>query len=404
MKRRTLMYLLALALVLAACGGDEPAAEEGGEPTAEEEGSEDAAASGEPIRIGAVFDLSGATADVGQPYADGMRAYVEWRNASGGIEGRPIELLSQDYQYDVAVAEQLYSQYIGEGVVAFQGWGTGDTEALRTRVTSDEIPFMSASYAETLTDPSETPYNFVVALSYSDQMRVALQYIAENSDGEVSVAVFHHDSPFGQSPVADGQSYIEEQGYDITYESYAMPTGATDYVGELSQAGDPDYVIIQNVSSPAAQLASNVAAQGLDATVVCLNWCGDELFVELAGDAAEGTLGVLPFAPPQTVEDLGNVSEYLEEQGSSVEEINLHYTQGWFTMDVMATAIEQVVAAGEEVTGPAIKEALEEMGEVETPVTVPITFSAEDHSGMEAGRVYEVTDGSWTPVSDVLTP
>lgn len=403
MKRRTLTWLLALAMMVTACGGDEPAAEEGGGEQPADTG-EEAAGSGEPIMIGAVFDLSGATADVGTPYAEGMRAYVDWRNANGGIEGRPIELLSQDYQYDVAIAEQLYSQYIGEGVVAFQGWGTGDTEALRTRVTSDEIPFMSASYAETLTDPAETPYNFVVALSYSDQMRVALQHIADSSDGPVSVAVFHHDSPFGQSPVADGQAYVEEQGFDITYEAFAMPTGATDYVGELSQAGDPDYIIIQNVSSPAAQLASNVAAQGIDATVVCLNWCGDELFIELAGDAAEGSLGVLPFAPPQAAEELGNVSEYLEEQGSSVEDIDLHYTQGWFTMDVMATAIEQVVASGEEVTGPAIKEALETMGEVETPVTVPITFSAEDHSGMESGRVYQVTDGSWSPVSDVLTP
>ena len=394
-----LSLLSALALLAGACGdgGGQPAGDDGAA-----EGTE-AAAEGEPIVIGALFDLSGATADVGTPYSEGMRAYVEWRNGQGGIEGRPIELQWNDYQYEVPIAEQFYSEYVSAGAVAIQGWGTGDTEALRTRVASDELPFMSASYAETLVDPAETPYNFVVALSYSDQMRVALQHIAEQTPG-AKVAVFHHDSPFGESPLEDGSSYIEEQGLDLEYATFAMPTGATDFVGELSKAGDVDYVVIQNVSSPAAQLARDVKDRS-DATIVCLNWCGDELFVELAGDAAEGALGVLPFGPPDQAEGgLEDVEGYLEEQGQSLDDINLHFTQGWYTMHVMAAGLEQVVASGQEVTGAALKAALEEMEPIQTPVSSPVDFSADSHKGMTGARIYEVRDGAWTPVTDELTP
>lgn len=392
--------LLATMALVAACGGAAGDGGDGGEAAAGSEGQ----AAGEPIIIGALFDLSGATADVGTPYSEGMRDYVEWRNGEGGVEGRDIQLEWNDYQYEVPIAEQFYSQYVSQGAVAIQGWGTGDTEALRTRVTSDELPFMSASYAETLVNPEETPYNFVVALSYSDQMRLALQHIAEQTPG-ARVAVFHHDSPFGESPLADGQSYIEENGLDITYSTVAMPTGATDYVGELSQAGQVDYVIIQNVSSPAAQLARDVATQQPDATVFCLNWCGDELFVELAGDAAEGSLGVLPFGPPAEAEgELENVSAFLESQDRSVDDVGLHYTQGWYTMAVMAAGLEQVAASGEEITGPALKEALEAMEPIETPVSSPVDFTADSHRGMTSGRVYEVTDGAWEPITDELTP
>src|SRR5690606_5700629 len=135
------------------------------------------------------------------------------------------------------------------------------------------LPFMSASWAETLIDPAETPYNFVVGATYSDQMRVALAWIAEDAGGPAEVAVFHHDSPFGESPVEDGRAYIEQQGLELGYEAYAMPGGATDYVGELSRAQSQgaQYIVIQNVASPAAQLASNVASQGLDMQIVCLN-------------------------------------------------------------------------------------------------------------------------------------
>lgn len=412
--RRMAAGLLALALTATACGGGGEAGGDGGDTgtdTGTEAGGGGDAADGDPIKIGAIFDRTGATSDVGSPFGDGVLAYADYVNANGGIDGQPLEVMHADYAYDVAQAEQLYSQYTAEDVVAFSGWGTGDTEALRPKITEDELPFISGSYSEELRDPAETPYNFVVALTYSDQMRIALNHLASQHEGEhIEVAVFHHDSPFGLSPVADGEAYIEEQGYDIGYANYAMPSGAADYFGELSQAasqgdGGADYIIIQNVSSPAAQLAGNVADQGMEATIVCLNWCGDEGFVELAGDAAEGSLGVLPWAPPTQAEgDISEVESHLEEQGQTLEDIDLHFTQGWYQFKVMVEGIRKVIADGNEVTGPNIKTAMEEMEPVDTPVSEPIDFSAEDHAGMTSGRVYEVQDGIWTAVSDPITP
>ena len=49
------------------------------------------------IAIGAIFDLSGPTADPGTPYSQGVRDYVEYRNAEGGVEGHRINLLWQDF-------------------------------------------------------------------------------------------------------------------------------------------------------------------------------------------------------------------------------------------------------------------------------------------------------------------
>ena len=166
-----------------------------------------------PIKLGVIADLTGATADVGTPYNEGMLAYVDWANAKGGVEGRKIEAMSKDYAYKVPAAEEQYKKYVAANAVAIQGWGTGDTEALRKKVAHDSLPFMSASYAEVLTDPKQSPYNFVVAPTYSDQMRVALNWIAKDAGGKAEVAVFHSDSPFGTAPLADGQEWIAEKGY-----------------------------------------------------------------------------------------------------------------------------------------------------------------------------------------------
>ncbi|MDV6012085.1 ABC transporter substrate-binding protein [Haloechinothrix sp. LS1_15] len=380
------------ALTLAACGG----------PGAEGDDGDG------PIGIGVISDLSGATADVGTPYSEGIRGYADWLNEQGGIEGRELDLNLNDYAYDVARAEQLYSQYVNEGVVAVQGWGTGDTEALRQRIAQDELPFMSASYSEELVDPDEAPYNFVVAATYSDQMRVALDWIAEDAGGDSAVAVFHHDSPFGTAPVGDGEEHIEGNDLDLDYASYAMPDGATDYVSQLNRAASAgaEYIVVQNVSSPAAMLANNIAEQGLDLTVVCLNWCADEQFIELAGDAAEGHVMVQPFAPPtEPLPGHEAPAEFLESRGDSLENKGLHYVQGWYTMHVMAEGIRHTIESGEELTGSALRDALRSMDAVDTgDVTQPISFDDESHRGMTGTGIYEVSDGEMVELARGVTP
>lgn len=375
--------LLLTAALLAACGG-------GGES--------------DTIKVGAIHDLTGATSDVGTPYADGVRDYVKFVNDNGGIEGRQLELLSADYAYAVDQAEQLYSQYTGQGVVAFQGWGTGDTEALRAKIATDEIPFMSASYSAALADPAEAPYNFLVGTTYSDQFIIALQYAKDN--GASNVAIFHHDSPFGLSPVDDGRAWADANGMSIL--AIPMPGGATDFTAQLTQAQDAgaEYIVIQNVSSPAATLAKDVARLAEGTQIVCLNWCSDELFVSLAGEAAEGVIAASPFAFPTSGADLieNEIRPWADANGKNVDELGVHYVQGWTTMKAMVDAIRQVAAAGDDITGPNIRAALEGYTNYSTgDVTAPITFSGSDHAGSKALQLYQVQGGEWVQISEYIS-
>jgi branched-chain amino acid transport system substrate-binding protein len=394
MKRLDYAIVASAALALVAgCGGP------GGDTGAGQDGEE--------IVIGVLADLTGATADVGKPYNEGMLAYIDKVNAAGGINGSKIKALSEDYAYKVPNAEEKYKKYVAEDAVAIQGWGTGDSEALRSKVKDDELPFMSASYAEVLTDPAQSPYNFVVAPTYSDQMRVALDHIAAQ-DPTAQVAVFHHDSPFGTAPLADGAQWLKDKGYQLGYKAYPMKAGATDQIGLLQQAKaqGAKYIVIQNVSSPAAVVARDIAAQRLDIKIVCLNWCSDELFVSTAGAAAEGHLMVQPFAPPSANKPgHEEVRQYCQSKGIDLDAKGLHFVQGWYTMHVMLKGIEKVLSDDKELTGPNLRAALETMPAVDTGgVTGPIKFSAESHRGSSASGIYRVTDGKLTEVAAGVVP
>lgn len=369
------------------------------------DGGEDGAADN-AIKVGAIFDLTGPTADVGTDYADGMRGYVDWVNMQGGIEGRPIDLIYQDYAYQVDRAEQLYSQFVAEGAVVFMGWGTGDTEALRLRITEDGIPFSSASLSHVLGDPAEAPYNFLVAPTYTDQFRIALDWIARNhGEGTPIVALMHNASPFGLSPSRHGGvEFAEALGIELAL--YEMPRGAVDYTAEFSrirQSG-AQYVVFQNTSGPASVALQNANSLGLDLTFVCLNWCANAQLVDLAGEVAEGMLGTIPYAPLSVdVPGTRVIRDYLAGKGESVAGKTNAYTQAWWTFAVFGQAMEQVLASGQELTGANIKAALETFTDLDMGgVTVPITFTPNDHLGAKGLRIFRVEGGEWTPFTEFL--
>ena len=399
MRRSLLQSLLVLPVALAiACGGGGDAADAGG-------GGGDAAA-GAPIKVGAIFDLTGATSDVGTTYSEGLRGYVDWLNANGGIENRKIDLIFQDYAYKVDLAEQLYSQFVQEGAVVFMGWGTGDTEALRQRVADDKIPFASASFSHVLGDPAQAPYNFLLGTSYSDQLVIVLDWIKENHQGtgEPIVALMHHPSPFGLSPYEQGgKDYAASKG--IRLDKHEMPRGSTDYTAELTKIRESgaQYVVFQNTSGPASVAMKNASDLGLKATFFCLNWCSNEVLTQLAGPAAEGLIGSVLFSPHhEGVTGLDDAEAYLTAQGSSLEQKGLLYGQGWTMMRVMLEGVRRAVSEGKELNGENIKASIESMQNFETGgVTPPITFGANDHHGMRGMRMYKVQGGKWTPLTEV---
>ena len=79
--------------------------------------------------------------------------------------------------------------------------------------------------------------------------------------------------------------------------------------------------------------------------------------------------------------------------------------QGWYTMDVMAKGIENVLTDGKEVTGPNIRAALETMPAVDTGGVIgPVKFSADSHRGSTASGIYQVSGGKLTEVAAAVVP
>jgi branched-chain amino acid transport system substrate-binding protein len=103
--------VVAAAGVLTACGGS----------SSSTAASSTAAASGDTIKIGVMGPLTGNVSVYGQAVVNGATLYLKQVNANGGINGKQIEILTEDEQGDATQAVNCFTKMVDEGITALIG-------------------------------------------------------------------------------------------------------------------------------------------------------------------------------------------------------------------------------------------------------------------------------------------
>lgn len=402
-KRKFTAFLmgLTLLLILSACGGEDDKPKGGG-------GETDSNPDNRTVKIGSLYDITGGSGDTGTPYSEGQEAYFSYLKSKGGVDGLNIEHKGEDYGYEISNAQRSYQSYRDRDKVSgILGWGTGDTEALRQQVASDKIPYISASYSEALNNQDESPYNFFVAASYSEQGRIVLNWIKENHEGGTpTVALLYSDTGFGRSPIEDMKNYAKEIGVDIVDEQI-IELSATEAQSQMlnMQKVNPDYAIVQQTWNATATILREAQTLGIETQFIGLNQAVGEGLIEIAGDVANGFMGALTHALPyEDVPGMDEYKEYLDAEGIALEDINMQHVAGWTVAKVMVEGIKEAAKATDgEITGEDLHAALESLRDLDLGgLAPPLTFTSDNHSGTSQVRLGKVVDGKWEAFTDYI--
>jgi branched-chain amino acid transport system substrate-binding protein len=78
-------------------------------------------AKGNGIKVGALYSASGTYGEVGSEVYEGVKYAIDALNACGGIDGRPVEVVSEDWRSNSSLIVSLANQLVQSGVVAILG-------------------------------------------------------------------------------------------------------------------------------------------------------------------------------------------------------------------------------------------------------------------------------------------
>ncbi|MPZ51608.1 MAG: ABC transporter substrate-binding protein [Acidimicrobiia bacterium] len=417
---RRILILMALLSVLGACAAPESgsdttaSAEEGAETTAaavttgggadtETTAGGDATGTtggeGEPILIGANIEQSGGASVQGEAYANALNLLVGQINDAGGVLGRHIELRVVDNRTDQTEAAVLTSQLVEEGVVAMIGPGTSPTTlAAMEPILESGIPVFSMGSSDAIVLPvEERPNVFKTAQNGSLMAEEIVAHLGE--EGITDVGFISVNNPYGDSGL-DAFGTLAEEGSVTVVASEKFEGDANDMSPQLTNimAAGPGAIVTWAIPPGAPNVRrSAVESLGVELPMYFDAGAGAELFVELAGEAADGALVIHPktLAWDQIPED--------DPQYEVLQNFGTSYTAEYGAMSGFAgyawDALGMLVAAIEEAgstEAEAVIAALEGQDEY-VGVTGTFEVSAEDHQGLGEGDLVllEVVDGEW---------
>jgi len=362
------------------------------------------------ISIGHLVDFTGATSSVGKPFGEGVADAIKWINQNGGIKGKKINSDMVDYSYKAPRAVATYKRWKSRlKIIAVQGWGTADTEALMETIARDKIPFFSGSYAGQLTDPKgeapnsfkAAPYNFFYGPSYSDACRGLIAWALKdwNKKGNKSKPKFVHmgdNHPYPNAPKKACQEYAEEIGFEVmAVINYTLAPG--DFTAQcltLKQI-EANYAYLANSSGSTISLLKACDTVGVNTQFMTNVWGIDAPVIKATGKPADGTVFAVRTEAVwgENAEGMKLVKEISLISNNKKSYRTVHYISGICSAFYMKEAMD-IAMEGGNFSGESIRNAMYE-NEDWVPkglegICLPSTWKENDHRGLMQVPIYRV--------------
>jgi ABC-type branched-subunit amino acid transport system substrate-binding protein len=334
-------------------GGGEAAAAEG---TCTPSGASDIGVTESTITLGEVSTLTGPIPGIGQTSVNGVKAYLAYLNSQGGACGREVDLIAADDRLDTGINRSETQRLIGQVFGMVGGWAVTDDGGASV-LNGTNVPDVGIAISEAR---AALPNNFSsnpISAGTSGNRNI-LQYFV-STYGVQKAAVVWGAQVTARNRALQMVAELESLGVDVSVQREVAIT-ETNYVPvaqEIENEGSQLLLTALEITG-ISRLAQAFQQVGYLPQVPYYGAqsYGDR-FLELAGEAAEGT--ILGITHP-IVEEAGSnpeVATFVEwyQRVNPGAEIDFFAFQGWVAAAMFTDAIIQ---AGPSPTRDSVLEVL----------------------------------------------
>ena len=321
------------------------------------------------LRIGVIGPYTGGSAAFGISMREGVQLATDELNAGGGIKGRGrIELALADDEGKPDVSVNAMTRLLErDKVVAVIGPINSSNCLASMKVTQKaEIPQVTPVCASPAITAHGNPFIFRTTLSdrrYAGQ----LAEFALKTAGLKRFAILHDADDYG----TDGANVFEQRLRDLGTPPVARERwnrGDKSFSAQLAKVKETgaDAMLTWGLHTEIALLAKQARQLGITARILGGTGLATPKFIELGGDAVEGSLVTLLFVPDHPdpkVQDF--VKRY---QAKFNRRPDTFAAQAYDSLHLLAGAIERAAST----TGRAIRDAL--LKAEQAGITGPIVF------------------------------
>jgi branched-chain amino acid transport system substrate-binding protein len=411
----TIVAAATVATTLAACGGSNGGSNGGSGASGASGGANaasDVGVTAKSIKLGAHYPLTGVAAPGYSEIPNGVKAYFDYVNSKGGVNGRTIEWDFKDDGYNPTNTSQVVNQLVLQDKVfaLMGGLGTPTHSAVLDFLNSSEVPDLFVASGSSLWDqPKKNPETFGWQTDYESEGKLIGQYI-KNNFPNAKVGLFLQDDDFGTDGEKGVRQFIDKQVVDAQRYTPGK-TDVTAQVSSLQQKG-ADFVVGFNVPSYTALTQLTALKLGYKPQWFYSNVGSDPTLVG----------GLLAKFSQGAVKDAASLNGALTTQYlAGVETPNDPWVQLWqkvwsasgqqgnltnfeiYGMSQAYTTVQALQAAGKNPTRKSLVSAIEKDGKNWTgPALAPFRYSTSRHAGIGGMKIIKINGSTPQELSKVL--
>jgi branched-chain amino acid transport system substrate-binding protein len=255
-----------------------------------------------PYKVGFIVPLTGYLSWLGEYMKKGAEVKVEMINKAGGVNGRPVELVTYDDQSSPETATRLAQRLISrDGVVAIMGTGTAVISgAVSSVANKSRVPaVIQSGYAlsdkETFTFNNAHPTDFAISRPMMYFQKKGISQIALLMPigplGELGSGIARKHAPAFKITI------VGEEKFDVK---------AADVTAQLAKLRtlNPQAMMAFTTGEPAALLARNMAQMGMNIPLVVSHGNATPGFLKLV--AQTPTTVIVPSGKIMAIETLAD--------------------------------------------------------------------------------------------------
>ena len=223
------------------------------------------ASAANPVRIGSLLDRSGVFDAYGKPMDRAERLAVEEINASGGLNGRSVEIVAYDTQSDMALYTQYGQQLVRKDNVDVVHGGilSASREAIRpTLRKSETLYFYNVLYEGGVCDRN------IVCTGITPAQQVEVLIPEAVGRWGKKAYILAADYNYGQITAKWVEHYLKENGASAVQVDY-FPLDVSDFSSTITkiQSESPDMVISVLVGGAHLSFYRQWAATGMNTRI-----------------------------------------------------------------------------------------------------------------------------------------
>ena len=268
----TSALVVPLAVVLVACSGS----------------AAPARSTPPPVRIGAIYNLTGDQSALDVPSLDGARLAVDRINARGGLMGRRVELLERDGQTNEADVKRAAANLVASGCSAIIGLSdTDQVLAAAPIAASAGVPFVTSGATSPRLTKQVPNWLFLACFGDNAQAAASAQFATDQLGARTAAIIYDKDMDYTRLLAKYFERSFRAQGGEVVATAeYAQPAQAVRRLQTSAGSGEATEASASDGESSAS--GSESSASGSESSSSGSGEASSDKSGQPSSDAGEG--------------------------------------------------------------------------------------------------------------------